>query len=156
MLPKSQLNYLLPSALMIFAIILLPLTPTQAADECFAKYSKTNICDFAKKVQREMAPSLPMQISSNLVVRNIVSVGPLVQISAMLKYNENFMNNSLKKQGVKRSLVDARMRKMTQNVVCSNDAMSAFLGLGGKIAYHYNFNDGVEYLRMELDSNTCE
>ena len=152
---KPRFDYLLPSASIIFAIILSPLLPTQAADECFAKYSKTNICDFAKKVQREMAPSLPMQISSNLVVRNIVSVGPLVQISAMLKYDERFLNKSLKKQGVKRSLVDAKMRKMTQNVVCSNDGMSAFLGLGGKIAYHYNFNDGVEYLRMELDINTC-
>ena len=102
-----------------------------------------------------MAPSLPMQISSNLVIRNIVSVGPLVQVSAILKYDEIFMNKSLKDQGVKRSLVDAKMRQMTKNAVCSNDGMSAFLGLGGKIAYNYNFNDGKEYLRLELDFDSC-
>ena len=97
MLSNSRLNYLLLSALTIFAFVLFPLTLTQAADECFAEYSKTNICDFAQKVQQEMAPLLPMQISSNLVIRNIVSVGPLVQISAILKYDESFLNQSLKK-----------------------------------------------------------
>ena len=70
-----MLNYLLLPALTTFAFVLCSLTLTRAADECFAEYSKTNICDFAQKVQQEMAPLLPMQISSNLVVRNIVSVG---------------------------------------------------------------------------------
>ena len=152
---KSRLNYLLLSALTIFAFVLFPLTLTQAADECFAEYSKTNICDFAQKVQQEMAPLLPMQISSNLVVRNIVSVGPLVQISAMLKYDENFLNQSLKKQAVKRSFIDSKMNEMTHNMVCSNDAMSAFLGLGGRIAYQYNFIDGLEYLRLEFNTDSC-
>lgn len=152
---KSRLDYLLPSALMMFAIVLLPLTPTKAAGECFVKYSKTNICDFAKKVQQEMAPSLPMQLSSNLVLRSIAAIGPVLWANAILKYDEKFLNQTLKQQGAPRAIIDMKMREMTHNRVCSGEQMRAFLDLGGHIVYSYEFIDGNKYLEIKLTPKTC-
>ena len=111
------MRYLLLKAV-IFSILTFAVAPKFAAasDKCFGKNSTLNICDFARNVQKEMAPNLPMQISKNLLVRNIIAVGPTIQVTAMLKYDESHLNSALKAQGTPRSTVDDRMFQMTKNM----------------------------------------
>ena len=124
-------------------------------ENCFVQFSNTNICDYAKKVQKEMAPNLPMQLSQNLVVRSITAVGPELGANAILKYTEQYLNNQLSKVGRTRESVDNQMRLMTINMVCTSPELEAFLGLGGKILYSYNFVDGKKYLNIPISIKDC-
>ena len=126
-----------------------------ANDECYVIGSKTNICEFASNIQKRLAPSLPMQLSENLFLQNIMSLGPLVQVGALLNYTEDYLHENLANAGVPRAAVDAKMKEFTINYACSNEQISAFLGLGGKVSYVYKFVDGKQYLTINLDEKSC-
>lgn len=128
----------------------------EAQQNCFAKYSKTNICDYAKKIQKGMAPNLPMQISQNLSLRNVVAIGPNISLGAMLDYDEQYLNADLRAKGVSRTRVDSRMKSMTRNGVCTDPVLRAFVDLGGIISYNYKFIDGSKYLDIRINKDSCE
>jgi len=141
--------------LALFMILLSSQASISRADKCYSKYSDFNICDFALKIQKEMAPKLPMQLSKNLHVKSMIANGPELMINALLAYDENFLNQSLAAQGAPRSVVDNHMKLSTINSICSNEQTEAFVGLGGSIIYRYYFIDGVHYLEIPVDIKDC-
>lgn len=126
-----------------------------SANECYVEFSKTNICEYAKKVQRELSPNLPMQLSENLYLRSVLAVGPQVALNVMLNYSESFFIEAIQAQGVSRVQIDNQMKNFTFNSICSDPALEAFVGLGGEIIYSYKFKDGKKYLEIFLDKETC-
>ena len=124
-------------------------------DNCFTQFSDTNICEFAKKVQKELAPNLPMQLSQNLIIRSVSAVGPELGANAVLKYTEQYLNEQLAVAGRSRDSVDSQMKQMTINMVCSSAGLEAFVGLGGTIVYQYNFVDGNKYLEIIVTADDC-
>ena len=84
-----------------------------------------------------------------------MSLGPVVQVGALLNYTEDYLHENLANAGVPRAAVDTKMKEFTINYACSNEQLSAFIGLGGKIAYAYSFVDGKQYLVINLDEKSC-
>ena len=141
--------------ILFFAPIVFLAIPHASANQCLSPYTKTDICALAKKIQSELAPSLPMQLSKSLYLRHAIAIGPLLQLTALLNYDLEFLNNALQSQGINRREVDKKMRVMTLNSVCSQKGTRAFLGLGGEVSYLYQFNDGQEYMTIRLNDADC-
>ena len=59
-----------------------------------------------------------------------MSLGPVVQVGALLNYTEDYLHENLANAGVPRAAVDTKMKEFTINYACSNEQLSAFIGLG--------------------------
>ena len=150
------MNRIFNTSFLILTLCFPFLSTADAEDNgCAAKFSSLNICDVARQIQAEMAPSLPMQLSQNLFLTKVTSFGPRVNLYANLRYDEKYFEDALEAQGASRTAVDGHMKLMAKNKVCSNSTTEAFMGLGGKIGFDYSFIDGVTYLQFVVDIKSC-
>ena len=145
-------------ALAKFALIFIVLAniSTAQANECFSEFSNFNICDAARKIQTEIAPNLPMQLSQNLFLTKVTSFGPQLNLYANLGYDEKYFEDALSSQGASRIVVENYMKLIAKNKLCTDEVTEAFLGFGGTIFYDYSFIDGVTYMQFSVDINNCD
>ncbi|TIM21140.1 MAG: hypothetical protein E5Y74_15215 [Mesorhizobium sp.] len=121
--------------------ILLTWPRVATANECLSKYTKTDVCAYAKKMQTEMAPALPMLISSNISVRSIIAIGPRIVFNATWAQTDAEVDAKLLAAGVSRPVYVQKIDEMTKNYVCRAEELSAFVRLGGEIQYTYTTVD---------------
>ena len=113
----------------------------QDGAECFSKYTKFNICEKAREFQRTLALSLPMTMNANITLTMAAAEGPRVVIIAIWHISKADMDASLRVGNMSLTDLEARMNEGTQNSVCSQDAMAAFIRLGGQMQYIYKTED---------------
>lgn len=125
---------------------------TARADEpnCFSKYTKTNVCEAATKMQAVLAPMLPMKLSSDLTLTTVMAIGPKVIVTGMINKTKSEAeafaesgNTSMQKW---RFLVEEGSRHQ----ICSAEPTAAFIRLGGIIEYNYNSLDGFRMFSPEV------
>ncbi len=115
------------------------------------KSFEEDVKSHARNVAAELAPNLPMQVSKNIVLENVVVAENVVQLKGVLQYDLKFLTDSAVAGGVTQDSIKQKMAANTQNMVCTDEQMSAFVRLGGEIHYLYFFNDGVQYMVIEID-----
>jgi len=120
---------------------------------CRNSKSNINICDEAKKIQKEVSSTLPQQISKNILVRSISASLNVLTLHAKLLYSREYLENAVKKGGITMSKVEKQMYEMTNNIVCTQPPLELFINLGGIINYQYIFENGESYLSIPV--NTC-
>lgn len=134
-----------------FLAILAALTMTgphvanaQSADECFPNLIKFDVCSEAKKMQAEMAKSLPMEVSRNMTLMTAAAFGPRLELNVVWHMTGSTLNNMLVDNGMTHDQLVSRMEQSTRTIVCGQKQPSAaFVRLGGQIQYIYITNDYI-------------
>ena len=112
------------------------------AENCKPNKINFDICNEAKKIQREAAPNLPQKLSRNMSLVSVMSNGPEVSLTAQLTYTKNFLEKNVKAAGQTMSQIDSKMRSFTRNYLCSNKVTKSFIELGGRLVMNYRYGDG--------------
>lgn len=123
-------------------------------EECLSKYTKTDVCEYAKKLANEMAPSLPMQLNQNMSLESIIAIKNVIQLVAQLHFDRTYLENLYASRGLKLADFEAAMRKSVDNMCSKGNPVGAFIGLGGELRYVYRFIDGEQFLTVVKE--TCE
>jgi hypothetical protein len=113
-----------------------------ADDACLSKYTKTDVCAFARKMQAGMAPSLPMVISSNVTISTVLAIGPRVVFNAVWSRTNAEIDAEIVAAGLTRSRLTEMMAEMSKNWICGSKVPAAFVRLGGEVQYTYKTMDG--------------
>ena len=134
--------------LLLVATVLFATGPASAQDgkECFSKFTKYNVCEKARDIQREVAASLPMKMSANITLSLVSVAGPRVVIMATWHTKRSDVDALLQVGGMSLADLDAKMSQSTRNGVCSQAVMAAFVRLGGQVQYVYKTEDGFVVL----------
>lgn len=147
MSPRSR-KILSAIALVVFA------TQVRAADgpECFSKYTKMNICQYAREAQQKMAENLPMKINQNLTMSTVIAVGPRMVMTANFQMTEAQAQEFARSRGFSMEKWSERIDDATRNTVCASEQLKAFVGLGGQIQYVYRTLDGQQIFAPKVSS----
>jgi len=140
----------------IFFIFCFNLTISDASEDpmiCFDNVMKYNMCEKARNLQEELAPQLPQHLSKTLILRSVSTYNNIVILNALLLYNREYLEETLKTYNRTMSSINAQMNDMTKKTVCSLPFTNTFVVLGGEIMFNYNFQDGESYLQIEV--NEC-
>lgn len=131
---------LLRVLLLVATLLLSPLSAL--ADECIPNLVDMNVCNFAKEMQQKAAPSLPMQMSQNLMLEKIMAFGPRLVMSSVWKLSKDDLEKNLVMNSMTMGGLAEKMRGMTQTLVCGREEPRAFVRLGGEVEYSYMTQDG--------------
>ena len=112
-----------------------------------------DVCKIARKIASEMAPLLPMRLSSNLVVQTVFAVNRSIAITAKFEYGKSHLDDVLSSSGMSNDDMLKIMHKHARDGFCQpNTPNKSFIDLGGVVEYHYRFNDGSVYARQRIGS----
>jgi hypothetical protein len=118
----------------------------QDGKECFSEFTKYNVCEQARDIQRLIAASFPMKMNANITLSMAAVAGPRVILTAIWHTNKLDLDDSLRRGAMSLADLEARMGLATGNSVCSQDIMAAFIRLGGQVQYLYKTEDGYVVL----------
>ncbi|MBN9438239.1 hypothetical protein [Bosea sp. (in: a-proteobacteria)] len=115
----------------------------QAQDgaECFSKYTKTNVCAYAREAQAKFSSILPMQMSQTVTVVSAAAMGPMLMITARWEMSKADLDRRLVANGVSPAQLGESMLALATNNACGSPQLAAFVRLGGKIRWAYNTAD---------------
>lgn len=138
------------------AIVLLPflVSPSAAADgpECFSKYTKMNICEYARGAHAEMVNVLPMKLSNNVTIVTAVVVGPRLVMGASFQMTKAAAEALATERGITMTAWADKIAEATTNSVCGDKQLSAFVRLGGQVQYVYKTLDGFPIFQPAVTS----
>lgn len=128
--------------------------PIMANDglECFSKYTRTNVCAYARDAQAKFASILPMQISQNVTVVSAAALGPMLMITARWELTKVDLDQRLLANRMSRAQLEANMLSLAQNNACGSPQMAAFVRLGGKVRWSYNTSDHFPIASPTIDA----
>ena len=129
--------------ILIFMLVFSSTANAEGEDECQSRYTHYDVCAKASEVQRELAPLLPMQMISTMTLSTVIAVGPLLAFSVVWKIEHRELMLSLTNIGKTMDDLTVTMEAQTSTLVCGQDVLAAFVGLGGKIEYNYRTLDAV-------------
>lgn len=140
----------------LIAVISLTFLLSQSvlADECLSRYSKTDVCEYARNLTSEMAPSLPMQLNQNMSLESIASIKNIIQLVAQLRYDRKYLETLYHSRGLKLSEFEGAMRRSVDSMCAEGNPLGAFVRLGGELMYVYRFSDGEQFLTVT--KSVCE
>jgi hypothetical protein len=129
-------------------------SPAAAFDgpECFSKFTKTNICEFARTAQAEVANGLPMKLNNNVTLVTAVVAGTKLIINASFQMTKAGAEALAAERGITMASWNEKMVEYTRNSVCSDKLLSAFVRLGGQLQYIYKTLDGFPIFQPEVGS----
>lgn len=125
----------------------------QDGKECFPNRIKYNVCEKAREIQHQAAPSFPMKMSANITITMVAAVGPRMIFYATWHRTKSDMDASLRAGGASMADLEARMSQFTQNSVCSQNVVAAFIRLGGQVQYIYKTED--QYVALSPTVTAC-
>lgn len=132
----------LPIGFFLVAATLAWPSVASADDACVSKYTKTDVCAFARKMQVGMAPSLPMVVSSNITISTILAVGPRIVFNAVWSQTKAEVDAKILAAGLTRSRFTEMIAERSNNWICGAETTAAFVRLGGEVQYTYKTLDG--------------
>lgn len=118
-----------------------------AADgaECFSPATKFNVCERARQIQAELAPQLPMTISSQMTLVSAHAFGKRVTVVANWNLTKAQLDEMVRAEGLASDEMTKLMQQMTTNNVCSGTFMAPFIRSGGQIEYTYR---SIDFFRL--------
>jgi hypothetical protein len=113
-----------------------------AADECKPNHVDFDVCAFAREVQTKTAPSLPIKISANVTLVNILALGPLITMGVQWSFTSAQIDALMSASQKTPEQFYTVMDDYSKNSVCSSPDTAAFVRLGGIAQYIYKTTDG--------------
>ena len=121
------------------------------SDECLSRFTKYDVCAAARKMQEEIAPSLPLAINSNMVFESALAIGP--RFTMLVRWNAKTakMNELLAASNMTKDDLTKKIQAQTRAMVCGQQAIAAFVRLGGSVQYSYKTLDGEPVATVVID-----
>lgn len=137
-------------ALICGLAVMLPMPLLAASDACAPRGQ--DVCVQAKQFAQGFAPQLPMPLNSNLTIQTVFADGPVIALTAQLKYGQDRLSEALESSGLTDQQMLAVMKRTAESSVCATGSASArFVMQGGQVRYVYQFNDGSRYTTVLID-----
>lgn len=115
----------------------------------------TDVCKIARRMANEIAPQLPMQLSSQLSLQTVTAVNNYFLMTAKLEYGSTHLQKALSKSGASNEEMLEIMHRHAKSGICQPGTPThSFINSGGFINYQYRFNDGEIYTQIEV--TTCQ
>ena len=132
---------ILYKALLIFALVFL--FPKNAMSK--------SIQEIAKEVQKEFVKNLPQKISQNMIITEVIALDDTIVLKVFLSYDREFLEKSAVSNGATmqdmKNIFYSHMKKSS----CSREVNRAFIRLGGKLHYDYNFKDSEHFMVVKIE-----
>ena len=125
-----------------------------AQDECFPNLIKFDICAQARTIQSKMASTLPMRLNAEITLQHIIAIGSRLSMTVVWHLSNSKLQSRMSAASMSRDDLKAKMEAQTDSMVCGDDALAAFVGLGGEIQYVYRTEDAVPVYSPLV--TTCE
>ena len=136
----------LSTIIILFTIFI---TPTKTlANDCLSQYTKTDVCEYARNLAKEISSSLPMQLNHNMSLESIAAIKNIIQLVAQLRFDKSYLENFYASKGLKLSDFEAAMRKSVDSMCAKGNPVGGFIRLGGEVRYVYRFSDGEQFLAV--------
>lgn len=137
---KKQIKYVWH---IVLALSYLSISTTKAEDiaSCLSKFTNFNICKDAQNIQQHVAPLLPIKMNSEMTFLSIIAIGPKLGINISWVLSKSELVERLKLNNLTDQELEVKMQVQSQNYVCNNENLAAFVRLGGEIQYHYLTTD---------------
>jgi hypothetical protein len=121
------------------------------AYKCINSVDQFDICAAAKRIQVELAPSLPQMLDETMMLRSASAINNVVGLNATLLYSRALLESGLQQAGRTMESLESQMTSYTQTSVCSMPATAAFVKLGGKVLFTYQLEDGETLFQIPVD-----
>ena len=126
-------------------------------DECKPNLTGFDVCQKVKEVADNIAPQLPMKMSSRISIDKIVALQTKLILTAILSYDENYLKEQVQKGGITMDELLNNLKKATAKIVCQpKSATAALVNLGAQIQYQYYFRDMTPYAVVDIDRASCQ
>ena len=129
-----------------------------ADDVCMPRKSTgqdLDICKHLQGVQRVLVDSLPMKISKNITVQNVVAVKNLLTLTAVASYDRGHLAGIARSLNTTVESVLENHRTAVLNMACTNKILSAALYLGAEVHLNFIYNDGTSMTYVEARQANC-
>ncbi len=111
-----------------------------------------DLCVRARAAADEVAATLPMRLNQNLTITTAFADGTRVVATAMLGYDQAFLESTAASKGLSIRDVDAAIMNIAQTSACAPGPLRDFIISGGSVQYKYRFRDGTPYLEPVVAS----
>ena len=90
-----------------------------------------------------LARSLPMQMSETMTLRSAMAIGPRITGTVEWHMSQSDLTATLSAAQMTLDQLITKLDVSTQSMLCSQEPMKAFIGLGGEVQYIYHTSDKV-------------
>jgi len=130
---------------------------TDLKDECKPNLIGFDVCQKVKEVADNMAPQLPMKMSSRISIDRVVALQKKLILTAILSYDENYLKSEVQKGGITMDELLNNLKNGTAKIVCQpKSTTAALVNLGAQIQYQYYFRDMTPYAVVDIDRSACQ
>lgn len=128
--------------------------PAQDGPECFSQFTKFNVCEKAREMHGLLAAQLPQKMNANITLAGAFVAGRRVIIKGSWAATRSQIAQMALENGISQKQWGELVQQATQNLVCSNAVLSAFVRLGGQMQYVYQSTDNFEIFSALVE--TCK
>jgi hypothetical protein len=126
-------------------------------DECKPNLIGFDVCKKARELADEMSQQLPMKLSNELLVEKVFADKGVISLTAVLGYDESYLKSAAQDGGITMQDLLNKLKQGTANLMCQpKSATAAFINLGGKLQYQYQFNNRAPYATVNIDRTLCQ
>jgi hypothetical protein len=126
-------------------------------DECKPNLIGFDVCQKVREVADNMAPQLPMRMSSEILIDKVIALQKMLILTAILSYDESYLKAEVQKGGITMEDLLNNLKKATAKIVCQpKSATAALIRLGAQIQYRYYFHDMTPYAVVDIDRASCQ
>ena len=125
-------------------------------DECKPNIIGVNVCKEARKIADNLAPLLPMKMSSQISLDKVMAIHNLLMLTVILGYDESHLKASAQQDNITMDdLIKKFKSTIAKNLCITKSPVLSFINLGGKVQYQYFFSDMIYFTSIEIDRNLC-
>lgn len=121
-----------------------------AEDECVDQHTGFNICSEARNLSEGLARQLPMQLSQRMTWDSVASYGNTLQAHILFTYDRAYLDAISEAFGMPTSQMKEGVKNFAKGM-CAEDAIEAFVFLGGRVRLVYRFSDGEKFTDVVVD-----
>src|SRR5947207_645199 len=106
-----------------------------AQDDCTPNLVRFDVCAEARMLQAQAAGGLPMRMNQEMTLQQIAAFGRRLSMTVVWFYTNTELDKMLVAGRMSRDDLKTKMDSQTRSMVCGQENLAAFVGLGGEIQY---------------------
>ena len=125
-------------------------------DECRPNLIKFDVCKRVREVADNIAPQLPMKMSSTISLAQVTAIKTSLIFVVMLSYNKEYLETELRKKDITMEELMSNFKQGMSKLLCKADpSISGLIEIGAQIQYKYYFRDMTPYTVVTIDRTLC-
>ncbi len=135
-----------------FLVSLTISTVSWGNESCTQNPMRIDVCRAAATISETIAEGLPLRINHSVVLQAIHASENVISMRAVFDYTEDYLVAHAKETGVTLDSLKMSVRKTAMSIACRPETeLQAFIKLGGKLRFTYDFLDKEHFLTVNVD-----